>query len=132
VDTSVLSRLSRQAVAAVFGLLAAQGRITVCAPVAFELGYAARSPADYRALAERLLDYPTAPTTDADHRRALEIQAALATTSRHRALALVDALVAATAEARDMVVLHYDAHFELVSAITGQPHEWIVPPGAVP
>jgi len=58
------------------------------------------------------------------------VQAALAVRSQHRALSLVDALVAAIAEARDLIVSHYDADFELVAEITGQAQEWIVPRGA--
>ena len=101
----------------------------MCHPVAFEVGYAARSPGDYLELSERLRSFPMVPTTDADHRRALEVQAALAARSEHRAFSLVDALVCATAEARDLTVLHYDADFELLARITGQRHEWIVPRG---
>jgi len=129
-DTTVFARLAKPSVAAVFAPLAAEGRVAVCAPVAFELGYAARGPDHYQALADRLLSFPQAPTTDADHRRALEVQGALASGSQHRALSLVDALVAAVAEARDLVVLHYDADFELVAGITGQDQEWVVPRGA--
>jgi hypothetical protein len=44
---------------------------------------------------------------------------------------MVDALVAAAAEARELVVLHYDADFELVAQVTGQAHEWVVPRGSV-
>ena len=69
------------------------------------------------------------PVTDADHRRALEVQAALSARGQHRALSLVDGLVAAAAEARGLTVLHYDADFELVGAITGQATEWIVERG---
>lgn len=128
-DTSVFGRLSKPSVAAAFAPLAAAGLVGLCAPVAFELGYAARSPHDYRALSDRLSSFPPVPTTDADHGRALEIQAALAARSQHRALSLVDGLVAAAAEARDLVVLHYDADFELVAEITGQAQEWVVPRG---
>jgi predicted nucleic acid-binding protein len=128
-DTSVFARLSKQSVTAAFGPLAAAGLVGVCAPVAFEVGYSARNPGDYQALADRLSSFAAVPTTDADHRRALEVQAALAARSQHRALSLVHALVAAAAEARDLVVLHYDADFELVAGVTGQAHEWIVPPG---
>jgi len=128
-DTTVFARLAKPRVAAMFAPLAAEGRVAVCAPVAFELGFAARSPDDYQTLADRLLSFPSLPTTDADHRRALEVQAALASESAHRALSLVDALVAAIAEARDLVVLHYDADFELVARITGQDQEWVVPRG---
>jgi predicted nucleic acid-binding protein len=128
-DTSVFGRLSKPPVAAAFAPLAAAGLVGLCAPVAFELGYSARSPDDYEALADRLSSFTAVPTTDADHRRALEVQAALAARSQHRALSLVDGLVAAAAEARDLVVLHYDADFELVARITGQAHEWVVPRG---
>jgi len=103
--------------------------VGLCSPVAFELGYSARSADDYEALAERLSSFTAVPTTDADHRRALEVQATLAARSQHRALSLVDALVAAAAEARDLVVLHYDADFELVAQVTGQAQEWVVPRG---
>lgn len=128
-DTSVFARLSKPNVAVAFSPLAAVGQVGLCAPVAFELGYSARSPDDFRALGDGLSSFPQVPTTDADHRRALDIQAALAVRSQHRALSLVDALVAAVAEARDLVVLHYDADFERVAEITGQKHEWVVPRG---
>jgi predicted nucleic acid-binding protein len=128
-DTSVFARLVKPVVAAVFAPMAAEGQVAVCAPVVFELGYAARSPSDYRDLTDRLVSFPAASTTDADHRRALEIQAALAARSHHRALSLVDALVAVVAEARDLIVLHYDADFELIAGITGQDHQWVVARG---
>ncbi len=128
-DTSVFARLVKPPVAAVFAPLTAAGEVAMCAPVAFELGYSARNPQDYRDLTDRLSSFPPAPATEGDHRRALEVQAALAGGGQHRALSLVDGLVAAIAEARDLVVLHYDADFELVAGITGQAQEWIVPRG---
>ena len=128
-DTSVFARLSKPVVAAAFAPRAAEGRIGLCPPVAFELGYSARNHADYLALTERLEAFPPVPVTDADHRRSLEVQQALSANGHHRALSLVDALVAATAETRDLTVLHYDADFELVADITGQSHQWIVQRG---
>lgn len=119
----VFARLSKPAVAAAFAPLAAEGRIGLCAPVLFELGFSARSHEDYLALTERLGSFAAVPVTEADHRRALEVQEALAARGQHRALSLVDALVAASAEVRDLMVLHYDADFELVAEITGQAHE---------
>jgi len=128
-DTSVFARLSKPSVTAAFAPLAAAGLVGLCASVAFELGFSARNPDDYVALAEGLSSFPAVPTTDADHRRALEVQAALAARSQHRALSLVDGLVAAAAEALNLVVLHYDADFDLVAEVTGQAHEWVVPRG---
>ncbi len=128
-DTSVYARLVKPPVAAAFAPLAAEGQVAMCAPVAFELGYSARNAQDYQDLTDRLSSFPPAPATEGDHRRALEVQAALAARGRHRALSMVDGLVAAIAETRDLIVLHYDADFELVAGITGQEQEWIVPRG---
>lgn len=126
VDTSVFARLTKPPVAAALAPLVAQGQVALCAPVAFELGFSARNPEDYRAVADRLSSFHPVPTTDADHRRALQVQADLAARGQHRALSLVDGLVAAVAEARGLAVLHYDADFELVSEITGQDQQWVV------
>jgi predicted nucleic acid-binding protein len=128
-DTSVFARLTKPVVAAKFSPLVATARVAICAPVAFELGFSARNRDDYVASSERLAAFPSLPVTDADHRRALEVQALLAARGQHRALSLVDALVAAIGEARSLTVLHYDSDFELVADVTGQAHEWIVAPG---
>ena len=42
-----------------------------------------------------------------------------------------DLLVAAAAEARNLTVLHYDADFDRIAAVTGQPCQWVVPAGTV-
>lgn len=129
VDTSAFARLSKPNVASAIGPLSVEGKIALCAPVAFELGFSARSVADYRAIMSRIDAFESAPTTEGDHQRAIEVQRLLAQIGQHRAVSLVDALVAAIAESRDLVVLHYDADYELISKITGQRHEWIVQPG---
>jgi predicted nucleic acid-binding protein len=131
VDTSVFARLTKPTVAATFAPLAAGRLVAVSAPVVFELGFSARSSDDYRQLMEGLGSFPSVPTTEAHHQRALEIQEALVARSRHRAVSLVDALVAAVAEARQLTVLHYDADFELVAEVTGQDQEWVVGRGTV-
>jgi predicted nucleic acid-binding protein len=128
-DTSVFARLTKPAVAATFSPLVAERQVALCAPIAFELGYSARSARDHRELTARLDAFPTVPTTDADHQQALDLQAALVARGQHRAVSLVDALVAAVAEARGLTVLHYDADFELIADVTGQAHAWIVERG---
>jgi predicted nucleic acid-binding protein len=130
VDTSVFARLGKSPVAAQFAPLAATGQVAICAPVAFEIGFSARNRDDYEAVAVRLASFPSLAVTDADHRRALEVQAVLAVRGQHRARSLVDALVAAIAEARELTVLHYDSDFELVADVTGQGQRWIVPRGS--
>lgn len=114
VDTSVFARLVKPAVAAAFAQLAAEGQVAGCPPVAFELGYPAR----------------TTMTTRRWQNAFSPFQPFLAERGQHRAMSLVDGLVAAVAEARSLTVLHYDADFELVVEITGQPHQWVVDRGA--
>ena len=126
VDASVFARLSKPAVAAAFVPLAAEGKVGLCAPEAFELGFSARNHADYHDLTERLRSFASVPVTEAEHQRALQVQDELSARGQHRALSLADALVAATAEVRGLEVLHYDADFERVADLTGQAHEWIV------
>jgi len=128
-DTSAFTRINKPNVAATIGPLIAEGSIALCAPVAYELGFTARSGSDYDAIMDRIDAFEPAPTTEGDHRRALDLQRLLARRGHHRALSLVDALVAAIAEARNLTILHYDAAFELVSDLTGQPNQWIVQPG---
>jgi predicted nucleic acid-binding protein len=128
-DTSAFARLSQTPVSAAFAPLVAQGRIALCSPVIFELGFSARNLADYRAVMSRLSAFETVPTTDGDHQRALSIRHLLAERGQHRMMSLVDALVAAVAESRDLTVLHYDGDFDVLAQLTGQPHRWIVPRG---
>jgi hypothetical protein len=37
----------------------------------------------------------------------------------------------AVAEHHGAAILHYDADFEHIAAVTGQPHAWIVPRGSL-
>lgn len=62
--------------------------------------------------------------------RALDVQRELAARSTTRAVGMSDLLVAAVAERHRVVVLHYDADFDHVASITGQPAEWVVPRGS--
>ena len=63
---------------------------------------------------------------------ALQGQAELCRSGHMRSVGLPDLLVAAVAEQEHVAVLHYDADYDLVAQITGQPVRWVVPRGAVP
>jgi hypothetical protein len=63
--------------------------------------------------------------------RAVEVQGLLAEKAQHRAANIPDLIVAAAAERAGLTVLHYDADFELIAAVTGQQTEWVVPRGSV-
>jgi hypothetical protein len=56
----------------------------------------------------------------------------LARRGQHRAAGLPDLLLAAIAERHSVTLLHYDADFDVVAAITGQPTQWVAPRGSVP
>jgi predicted nucleic acid-binding protein len=62
--------------------------------------------------------------------RALEIQRHALNAGFHRALSLPDLLIAATAERNRHTVLHYDGDFDMIADLTGQPTQWVVPPGS--
>lgn len=62
--------------------------------------------------------------------RAVDVQRRLAARSMTRAVGISDLLVAAVAELHGVVVLHHDADFDHIAAITGQPMERVVPRGS--
>ncbi len=128
-DTSAFGRFQRPEVREAAIPIVASGRVALCAPVIYELGFSARNAADYDEIMMRAAAFEVAPTSDGDLGRALAIQRQLARRGHHRAVSLVDMLVAAIAENRGLIVLHYDADFDLISDITGQPTEWIVERG---
>ncbi|MGI8730133.1 MAG: PIN domain-containing protein, partial [Solirubrobacteraceae bacterium] len=70
-------------------------------------------------------------TTAAHLRRALQVQRLLAQRSQ-RGRKIPDLLIAAAAEQLDVVVLHYDADFDVIASVTGQRCQWVVPAGSVP
>ncbi len=63
--------------------------------------------------------------------RALAVHRMLAADSQHRHFRLLDLIIAATAEAHGATVLHYDADYDRIAALTGQPTEWVVPKGSL-
>ena len=63
-------------------------------------------------------------------RRARQVQRLLAA-KHQRGRKVPDLLIAAAAEASGLAVLHYDADFDRIAAVTGQRVEWVVPAGSV-
>ena len=130
VDTSVLTRLREPAIRETIEPRAERGELARAGISDLEIGYSARSAAEWDELAEALDVFELIETT-ADHvRRARQIQRLLAA-KHQRGRKIPDLLVAAAAEARDLGVLHYDADFDRIAAVTGQECEWVVPAGSV-
>jgi predicted nucleic acid-binding protein len=128
-DKSALSRLHQPSVAEHLGGLLQRGLVATCPLVDLEILYSARGREYTWVLAERR----SLQSVDLDQRqadRAIEVQRELATTGQHR-LPIPDLLIAAAAESAGLIVLHYDADYERIAEITGQPHEWVAPRGSL-
>ena len=129
-DTSVLTRLSQRAVRDAIEPRAERSELGRAAISDLEIGYSARSAAEWDRLAEALDAFELIETMAAHLRRARQVQRLLA--SKHqRGRKIPDLLVAAAGEAESLVVLHYDADFDRIAAVTGQRCEWVVPAGSV-
>ena len=132
-DTSALARLRHQRVAGALGPLIEAGLIATCGVIEFELGWATRTTAEFDQLrADRDAGYEWLATHDEDWRRALDVQGVLWRSGHVRAVGFPDLLVAAVAERERVTVLHYDADYDLIAHVTGQPAQWVVPRGTVP
>lgn len=104
--------------------------LAVCAIVHLEVLFSARNLTEYNAIAIELRQFRDVPITPRVMERALEVQRSLAARARHR-LSIPDLVIAAAAESAGLTVLHYDADFERIAEVTGQPQEWVVPRGTV-
>ena len=109
------------------------GLVATCSVILLEVLFSARSPIDYRRTRERMaLALELAPMDQGTLDRSLDVQGKLAERSQHRGVALPDLMISAAAERHKLVVLHYDADFERIATVTGQPMEWVVERGSVP
>ena len=130
-DTSALTRMPKPPIAAVLGPMLVDGTIAVSAVVLLEMLRFTRSPADHERLEANLSGVSCSPTTADVCRRALDVQRELARRSEHRGVKVPDLLIAAAAEAAELTVLHYDADYDRIGAVSGQRTEWVVPRGSV-
>jgi predicted nucleic acid-binding protein len=132
VDTSANARVGHDAVRNVIAGLVADRAAATCVTVDLEAGYSGRAPADVQRINQRRrAQYVNLPVNETIAERAREVQLRMARRSQHRAAGIVDLLTAAVAEFHGAVLLHYDADFEQIATITGQPHLWIVPKGSI-
>ncbi len=130
VDTSVLKRLGRPEVRRVVEPLAVSGQLARASVSDLEVGYSARNGEEWDRLVGALDAFDLVETSAAHVRRALQVQRLLALASQ-RGRKIPDLLIAAAAEALDLIVLHYDADFDRISAVTAQRSQWVVPAGSV-
>jgi predicted nucleic acid-binding protein len=132
VDTSAQARSKHPAVRTVIAGLIVDRAAATCVTVDLEAGYSGRDLADVRTIAERRRSlYVVLPITEAIAERARDVQLRMAARGHHRAAGVIDLLTAAVAEQHNAVILHYDADFEHIAAITGQQQLWVAPRGTL-
>lgn len=129
-DTSVLTRLRESSIRETIEPRVEHGQLARAGISDLEIGFSVRNAAEWDQLVDAMEAFELVETTAEHVRRAKQVQRLLA--SKHqRGRKLPDLLVAAAAEINGVTVLHYDADFDLIAAVTGQSCEWVVPAGSV-
>ena len=132
-DWSALARARYPEVHAVLEPLLAGREVATCGLIQLEFLFSTRAHGDLLATRSEIARiYPLIPTVQADFDRALDVMTELARRGQHRAAGPVDLVIAAVAERTGLALLHYDADYDYVAQVTGQPVEWVVPRGSVP
>lgn len=109
------------------------GMVAICPAIELEFLYSARSKQDRRVKEQLLREtFTWVVMPERVFERAAKTQAELTRRGLHRSAGTVDLLVAAAAELHGLTLLHYDHDFVQISEVTGQPADWIAPPGSVP
>ena len=131
-DKSALARLHLANVTSVLAPLIEAGLVATCAVLEFEVLWSTRSPSEYENVRDdRAAGYEWLTTEDTDWQRALDVQGILWATGRMRSVPLPDLLIAAVAERNLVTIVHYDADYDTIASITGQPTQWVVERGSV-
>ena len=129
-DTSAwTNRHKSEPVEQEFNALLVAGDIATCPMVVMELLWTSRSAQDFQELRNDLAALPQVSIGEAVWARAVEVWHELALESRQRQVKIPDLLVASAAELAGIGVCHYDADFDAIAKITGQPVRAIAPLG---
>jgi predicted nucleic acid-binding protein len=129
-DTSVLSRLRFAEVRAVIEPLALHGQIARAGISDLEVGFSRSNASEWDRLVGALSVFELVETTSEHVRRARQVQRLLA--QHHmKGRKIPHLLVAAAAEEQDLLLLHYDADFDLIAKVTCQRCQWVVPAGGI-
>lgn len=131
-DKSALARMRYPQVSAVLSPLILAGDVATCGIIELEILYSARGYDDLvRTRSTRSLAFPLISMSQSDFDRAMDVMEMLAQGGQHRAVGIPDLLIAAVAERAGLTLIHYDADFDTIAAVTGQQMRWVVPRGTV-
>jgi predicted nucleic acid-binding protein len=128
-DTSVLTRLSARSILQRIEQLDREG-LTRTTMTDLEIGYSARNADEWDRLTVALGAFRRIEVEGHHFDRARQVQRELAVRGP-KGLKVPDLLIAAVAEAASLTVLHYDADFDHIATVTGQPTQWIVERGSI-
>jgi predicted nucleic acid-binding protein len=117
-----------------FGMRFVAGLVGVTDMVVMELLYTARDGADFAQL-ERDLEgcdlYRVEPADWDEGRRVWRELLRRGGGPQHRRVGHQDLLTAAVAARHGLTVVHYDADYDLIASVTGQPVRWAAPAGSL-
>lgn len=128
-DTSILTRLRAPSVLKRIEELDAVG-LARTSMTDLEIGFSARHAEEWDRLVVALGAFRRIDVEAHHFDRALQVQRQLAADGL-KGRKVPDLLIAAVAEATSLTVLHYDADFDHISAVTGQETQWIVERGSI-
>lgn len=131
-DTSVWARIGKPGLDW-FAAAIEDGRVGVCDQVVMEVLFSARDAQDFEATERALADCPWYPVEAVDWSEARRVFRALANRGplHHRQVKIPDLLIAAVAARHGLTVVHYDADYDVIASVTGQPVRWAVPRGSL-
>ncbi len=128
-DTSVLTRLGAPSIVQRIEELDGDG-LARTSMTDLEIGFSARSADEWDRLVAALAAFRRIDVEAHHFDRARQVQRRLVADGL-RGRKVPDLLIAAVAEATSLTVLHYDADFDHIATVTGQPTQWIVGHGSV-
>jgi predicted nucleic acid-binding protein len=128
-DTSVLTRLRAPSVLRRIEEHDAAG-LARTSMTDLEIGYSARNADEWDRLVAALGAFRRIDVEAHHFDRAQQVQRRLAADGLE-GRKVPDLIVAAVAEATSLTVLHYDADFDHIAAVTGQEVRWIVERGSI-
>ena len=132
-DTTVWALKNRPALREWFAFAVEAGEIAGCDMVALELLHSARNPAEFVLVEAGLAGLPWIEPDGVDWRRAREVYRALGGRPGmvQRSVKHADLLIAAAAERAGLTLVHYDADYDVIAEVTGQPMRWVAPRGSI-
>ena len=128
-DTSALILAARQPEAGrILADALTADEVALSEPILIEYLNGARNAAEYDRIELALRAARMVETTPADWQQALSVHRELARRPGHqRSVRLPDLIIAAVATREGLQVVHYDADYDRIAAITGQATRWVIP-----